>query len=160
MSKSRHKRRLIVEAVSAFNLAMVKDKLDWSFELADIMNQCGWKVSHPGQDKYIAIKGPLVCKWIGRARYRSGEAIRDTVVMHRIFSSAGLDKFLPRLYVKIGKLFIIEQRCETDMYDKHFYYSQLHSITRSKRVIVEDMHSENIGKIRNVPKVIDGHIYI
>jgi hypothetical protein len=157
MSKSRQKRRLIAEAVSAFKLAINSDQCAWNLVLKTLMQQRGWKVSHPGKDKYIAIKGPLVCKWIGMSKYRY-ESIKDILTIHRVFSSAKLNKFLPRLYVNIGNLFVIEQRCETDIYDKDFYRSQLLSVIRSKCICVEDVHQGNVGKIHNVPKVIDGHI--
>lgn len=160
MSKSGRKRRLIQEAIREFKQVRHSEK-SWEHILADRLRHYGWDVSHPGADKFIAIKGPLVCKWIGERGW-SDNAIKDMMGIRRALKKAGLKRFLPRMYVCLGDEFMIEQLCKVN---KDFSrttvtcedYAEV--VSTLGDICITDLCEKNMGKVNNRQKVIDGRIH-
>ena len=98
MSVSSVKQRLIKEVVSAYYEAQKEDRKSrssrWNLILGSKLRALGWRVDHPGSDKYVAIKGSLVCKWVGHRGW-SQNAIKDMAGIRRRLGHAGLGKYLP-----------------------------------------------------------------
>lgn len=159
MSKSNRKHRLIAEAVYAYKWAR-KGEGDWRDILADSLRGMGWYVSHPGSDKWVAIKGPVVAKWIGNCEW-SRNAIKDMMAIRRALNKAGLRRCLPRLYVAIGDVFLVEQRCEVNRgFDKTTVTYDDYKVVAAQLgpITIVDLCEKNMGLVNNRPKVIDGRL--
>lgn len=157
MSKSYQKKMLIKEAVKAYK--QVCHDHGWNLNLGRKLKSLGWRVSHPGVDKFIAIKGPLVCKWLGKNGY-SSNSIRDLIEIHSTLKSNKLSKYLPRIYVHFDNRFIIEQRC--NMYRSYPDYSsafyKISEQTETRDIYIMDLHQKNLAFVNNIPKIIDGNL--
>lgn len=159
MSKSFQKRQAILEAVTAYELTTSADRgaYRWPRKMAELLEAQGWATSHPGSDKWVAIKGPVVAKWIGRSGW-SDNAIEDEIRIFRALKRLGLGKHVPRVYAFRNRELIVEQRCPSDAvcYDDVEAFN--HSLMSNHNIEIIDLHYRNARRINGVLKVIDGRI--
>ena len=112
MSSSYRKHKLISEAVSHYRKVKASKSSWWPGKLSEVFCAANWKVDHPGAEKFVAFKGPLVVKWNGRCSWDMQDApIRGEMHLYRTLKKLGYKKNVPKVYLYLGD-FIIEQRLD------------------------------------------------
>lgn len=156
MSISYRKKQLIKEAVSHYQSARSQKGGDWRKELRRLMRSSGWKVSHPGWDKFVAIKGPLVAKWNGNCKWVRRPIETEWVLLDTLVKS-GLKKNTPRTYVKLPD-FMIQQNVGNVRPKVRDRRDIERAVWKACGQELVDCHDDNarifVGKV----KVIDGCI--
>ena len=130
----------------------------WSQKLSSLFDMALWDVNHPCADKYVAKKGRVVVKWIGKCGW-SPNAIHDELDFHKQLTERGLKRFLPKLYAHFNDEFLIEQMCHKRSWD---LWGQDMDILRCEianaGLRMYDLGSRNVMHFMGKPKLIDGSL--
>lgn len=155
MSLSYRKRQLLKEAVTQYKQAK-EDTGSWKTNLQARLKRLGWDSSHPGAEKYVAIKGPLVVKWDGACGWYEARPIKNEMRMYRLLRRAGFGANTPKVYLYLGD-FIVEQNVSGDYYSCRGKISGLRAKLRDQaRLDIYDLGGTNVVWFQGKVKIIDG----
>lgn len=158
MSLSYRKRQLLKEAVTQYKQAKEYTG-HWETNLYTRLKRLGWNSSHPGAEKYVAIKGPLVVKWEGNCGwYPDSRPIKNEMRMYRLLRRAGFGANTPKVYLYLGD-FIVEQNVGHDYYSCCGKIRDLWKKIRDQANLdILDLGGTNVVWFQGKIKIIDGRV--